>query len=275
MKKITGIYKITSPSGRVYIGQSFDINFRLYRYRKLYCKRQPKLFSSLKKYGFENHNIQIIHELPNDIEEKTLNRYERLYIELHKSCGIDLLNLTDGGEGILNPSEETRKKLSLSGKGRIFSDETKLKMSKAKKGRKISEEQRRKQSELMTGKPSRSKGSKHSEETKRLMSITRKGRISGNKGNKYTEEQRLRMSNSMRGKPKSKEHVANVAKALKGKPKSELHKYKLRLANLGKKASDDTKKKLSDRKKGVKQSAEHIRKRVESLKKYHLLKNGI
>ena len=33
MKKICGIYKITSPSGRVYIGQSIDVYSRLKQYQ--------------------------------------------------------------------------------------------------------------------------------------------------------------------------------------------------------------------------------------------------
>lgn len=48
---MVGIYKITNPNGRIYIGQSTDIKFRWGIYRKLKCKDQPSLYNSLKKYG--------------------------------------------------------------------------------------------------------------------------------------------------------------------------------------------------------------------------------
>ena len=55
-----GIYKITSPSGKVYIGQSRNIKNRKWRYKRLDCKSQVKLYSSFKKYGFDKHKFEII-----------------------------------------------------------------------------------------------------------------------------------------------------------------------------------------------------------------------
>lgn len=59
---ICGIYKITSPSGRVYIGESKDIGYRLKTYRKLRCKNQTKLYNSFLKYGVDAHIFSIIEE---------------------------------------------------------------------------------------------------------------------------------------------------------------------------------------------------------------------
>lgn len=59
MKKI-GIYKITSPSGKIYIGQSVDIENRFKTYLRYSCKSQPKLLASLKSYGSENHIYEIL-----------------------------------------------------------------------------------------------------------------------------------------------------------------------------------------------------------------------
>ena len=43
-----GIYKITSPSGKVYIGQSLDINERKKHYININAvKKQVKIFNSL------------------------------------------------------------------------------------------------------------------------------------------------------------------------------------------------------------------------------------
>lgn len=49
MRKIIGIYKITSPLGKVYIGQSHDINNRFKYYFSMRCSGQKHLYNSLKE----------------------------------------------------------------------------------------------------------------------------------------------------------------------------------------------------------------------------------
>ena len=67
-----GIYKITSPSKKIYIGQSRDIRKRFYLYKKYKGKTQPKLYKSFLKYGVERHMFEIIKECSvaelNDLE---------------------------------------------------------------------------------------------------------------------------------------------------------------------------------------------------------------
>jgi len=77
MEKIIGIYKITSPSGRIYIGQSVNILARKNRYSSQYCESQPKIFRSIKKYGWDAHIFEIIHVCKVD----ELNDLERYYIK--------------------------------------------------------------------------------------------------------------------------------------------------------------------------------------------------
>ena len=81
--KIIGIYKITSPTNRIYIGQSVNIIKRKSDYKSLCnCNEQHKLFNSLKKYGFKKHKFEIIHTCtPQDIDE-----LEIYYISLYDSC---------------------------------------------------------------------------------------------------------------------------------------------------------------------------------------------
>jgi len=146
-----GIYKITNPKGKVYIGQSWNIQERFNQYKKLHCKRQRKLYNSFLKYGIENHKFEIIHELPNDIEQCILDTYEILYIAQYRECGVELLNLKEGGCQGGKCSDETKQKLKESGKkrkdleilkkrmkNRIISEETLKKMSDSQKGRIIS-----------------------------------------------------------------------------------------------------------------------------------------
>jgi group I intron endonuclease len=92
---MVGIYKITNPKGKIYIGQSKNINNRFDSYKKLYhCSQQRKLYNSLKKYGPENHKFEIIKEC--NIQD--LNKFEIEYI-LYYNTVNDGLNLTFGGEG--------------------------------------------------------------------------------------------------------------------------------------------------------------------------------
>ena len=50
-----GIYKITNPNGRIYIGQSTNIGAIWDVYHRLKCKDQSSLYNSLQKYVPENH----------------------------------------------------------------------------------------------------------------------------------------------------------------------------------------------------------------------------
>jgi len=44
------IYKITNPSGKIYIGQTTNIHIRKSKYKNSNCKNQTRLFNSIKKY---------------------------------------------------------------------------------------------------------------------------------------------------------------------------------------------------------------------------------
>ena len=136
--KICGIYKITSPTGKIYIGQSINILKRFGAYNRIDCKKQFKLYNSLKKHGVDNHKFEILEEC----NSKLLNERERFYISKYNSFDtLFSLNLTSGGDSKQIVSMETRKKLSLKkignkhGEGKICSDEKRKKISLANKGK--------------------------------------------------------------------------------------------------------------------------------------------
>ena len=84
-----GIYKITSPSGKVYIGQSVDIDRRMNQYARMHnCKHQVKLLRSLTKYGFSGHLFEGIEECT--IEQ--LNVRERHWQDFYDVIGERGLN---------------------------------------------------------------------------------------------------------------------------------------------------------------------------------------
>lgn len=93
----TVIYGLISPSGKIYIGQTWNLNDRLRHYKKLRCQKQRLLFNSLVKYGFDSHELKIMAELPKDVSQKTLDAYEQLYMDFYKDAGFILLNLKEAG----------------------------------------------------------------------------------------------------------------------------------------------------------------------------------
>jgi len=111
-----GIYKIISPTNRVYVGQSTDVEKRIYRYRYLQgLIGQTRLYKSFIKYGYNNHIFEIIEEC----EELELNIKERYY--------QDFYNVLDNKKGLNCRLTATNDK---SGK---LSEETKNKQSSTKK----------------------------------------------------------------------------------------------------------------------------------------------
>jgi group I intron endonuclease len=176
-----GIYKITSPSGKIYIGQTTNYSKRHNAYKNHKCKGQPKLFTSIEKYGFVNHTIEIVKEC----EVKDLNYYERYYQEYYESV-LNGLNLrytaTTDKSGFM--SEETKKKMSDSGKGKIITEEWRKNLSIAGTNRKHTEEEKQKISQANKGKKKSAEHiakiqatlktmqmPKRSEETKALQSL--------------------------------------------------------------------------------------------------------
>lgn len=113
--KRAGIYKITSPYNKVYIGQSWDLFKRQNKYKKLSCKGQIKLYASLLKYGYELHSFEVIHELPQDCTQDILDEYETLYWQLYKDCGVEMLNCkVPGKRGYGKHDERTKQKMAKS-----------------------------------------------------------------------------------------------------------------------------------------------------------------
>jgi group I intron endonuclease len=169
------IYKITSPSGKIYIGQTFNFERRMSSYRSGYCKNQKILFRSLIKYGFENHKVEII---DNSDSIKELLNLEKFYIELFNSYNSENgMNLTRGGDGC-NIDQH--------------SEETKLKISNTKKNSPKTEKQ------ILAN--LRSFGVKHTDERNLKKSISQGGENHWAYGKKMSDLTKFKKSKSMRKK---------------------------------------------------------------------------
>jgi group I intron endonuclease len=124
----SGIYKITSPSGKIYVGQSVNIRHRIGQYKRLRnCHEQARLYNSFLKYGVDAHSFEVLEYCSIDL----LNERELFYMT-EFSCRDSGLNIRHGGSnGAL--SEETKLKISQANKGKKHSAETKKKMSDIQK----------------------------------------------------------------------------------------------------------------------------------------------
>jgi len=130
-----GIYKITSPSNKIYIGQAIDIYDRWNFYKTLNCKGQTRLYNSLKFHGFENHKFEIM----SLCYEEQLNEFERDFQDAYDVIGPNGLNcrLVTSKDKSGKISNETKEKMRIKAIGRLHTKETKLKISKIQIGRKF------------------------------------------------------------------------------------------------------------------------------------------
>lgn len=198
------IYKATNIiNGSIYIGKTTRrLNDRKKQHLAQSGNDNLLFHRAIKKYGKEKFKFEVIF---NCLSVKELNEMEKFFIANYKATN-ELYNMTDGGDGPLHMvhSEESKKRISQSLKGKVVSKETREKLSRANKG----------QIPWCAGKTGifsndvlnkiREKriGFKHTEECKERISQLSKGRIPWNKGKTgiYSEETRKQISDKLKGR---------------------------------------------------------------------------
>lgn len=162
MSVVCGVYKITSPSGKIYIGSAKDIYRRWIPYANLKCKQQVRLYASFIKYGWEKHTLEIIEICDNSIRLQK----ERYWGDFYKVLGKNGLNCMLPGYNEIPKviSKETILKMS---KPRDITDEVRLSFGNGMRNKKHTEETIKILSEISKN---------MSQETRDKMSKTRKSK---------------------------------------------------------------------------------------------------
>ena len=226
------IYSHTSPSGKIYIGQTCK-KYVNDRWRNgLGYMACPLFWNAIQKYGWDNFEHKIIYT---DLTKEQANTLEIELIAKYKALGISY-NYHKGGN-------EQR--------GKIVREETRRKMSESQRGHKVSEETRTKISESHKGLVIRPAGFHHSEETKKKIS-------EANKGKKRSKEFSEAISKRQLGRECSEETRKKISDSLTGNPKL-----------VGRKVSEETRRRMSEAHKGEikKPVSEETRRRMSEAAK--------
>ncbi len=186
----------TSPSGKSYIGQTFQYQRRcLEHQRESGC---TALYNAIKKYGWNNFKHEI---LKDDLTLEEANFWEKFYIAKYNTIKPNGYNLRTGGDNSLTH------------------ESTKIKIGKANSGKKRSEKWIKMIKEVNTGRT-------HPQEIKDKIA-------KGNKGRIVSEETKLKLSRAIAEKMKDPIYKAKCSKGFikKGHIKTDAQKAASSKAN--------------------------------------------
>lgn len=118
------LYKLTSPSGKSYIGissKTLDFRWRQHKYNANKGRASERdedcaaLYSAMRKYPVEQFGVEVLMESD---DWEILKREEIKAIAHHGTFSPGGYNLTRGGDGVVGskPTEATRRRMSVSAK---------------------------------------------------------------------------------------------------------------------------------------------------------------
>lgn len=198
-----GVYKWTTPSGKIYVGSSVDLKQRKADHLKDLRKGNHKnrhLQNAFRKYGEENFSWEVLEHVSED--GLLLQREEFWIVSLRaadRKHGYNINPTATGG----TRSAETRARMSAAqmgkSKGRILSAEHKAKISSSLMGKVVSPEIRAK------------------------LSASRKGMV-------FSAEHRAKLSASKKELCSSPEYKARIGASRKGRLASDSTRAKLSIA---------------------------------------------
>ncbi len=195
-----GIYIIENIiNGKCYVGSSVSITRRWYSHKSELNRgvhENSYLQHSWDKYGASGFVFSVLESclLGDFVERETW--WVNLLGTLHRDRGYNLKAATGSG----TYSDETRAKISATGRGKIISQEQRAKLSAAAKGRQLTPEHRAKIGASRRGKP------RPPEVCQKL-----KGRVSPMLGKKMSPESRAKLSAAQRERWANRKHQSLIA----------------------------------------------------------------
>jgi group I intron endonuclease len=222
LKRTCYIYLYVNQQTKIaYIGKTSNINLRdyLHRYAANVRKVDTYFYNAIRKYGLDAFKRVLITTTSSDEEAYVM---ETRFISEFRRLGFKLYNLTDGGDGLLNPSEETKQKIRDGQKNRRpLTPEDRLAMSKRTSGsgnpmfgRKHSTDSISKNVAsnriALLGEKNPMFGKKHSHASKIKMSEKKKGSKASDETKAKMSARRKKENNSFFGKTHSPEIRAKL-----------------------------------------------------------------
>lgn len=250
------VYLLTAPSGKRYVGQTWDLPRRMNRYRCGESTAQPALHNAITKHGWENFRVTV---LACGIQtQSALDATEDAFIIMLGTMSPGGYNLKRGGaRGKL--CAESRQKIGDAQRGEknhmfgkkqsaesnakrkatMSSPEVRAKLSAARRGKRHSAEHIAKMSAANSGEGNPFYGRKHSAETKRKIA----GKLRGRKNGPPSPETREKIAAAHRGKkngPHTAEHRAKIAAANRGRKRTAEARARMSAAQSGRKCKPFT-----------------------------------
>lgn len=131
------VYKLTSPSGKCYIGitkRPLNIRISDHKHRAIKCHSHLKIHCAIRKYGINNFKIEILSEDGNsELEKYYIKKFDSIKNGYNISPGGEY-GLYTGNPSMLgrNHTSKTKLKMSKSAKKVIHTEERIQKMSNSK-----------------------------------------------------------------------------------------------------------------------------------------------
>jgi group I intron endonuclease len=203
----TGIYQIKNTvTGKIYIGSAVDIDKRWREHIRTLSNNKHHSVTLQRSYNKHNTS-DFIFEVIEECDRSVLIEREQYWIdELNSYKNGYNCSPTAGSPLGVKRSDELKQKLSelhiglQAGKnhpmwGRKHSEESKRKMSESLKGKKQNPEVAKKRNE-------NNRGKKRSEKFRKNLSEKMKGRPSPMKGKKFSEEHKKKLSEAAKNRKK-------------------------------------------------------------------------
>ena len=182
------VYKIVNKKNdKKYIGSTNDKGRRWYNHKWRLannCHRNQHLQRAYNKYGSDNFEFVVVEQVD---KISDLIQREQYYMDILEP-EYNINPKADRSEF----SEETRKKISESHKGKEMSREARRRMSESHKGKEMPKETREKIGKSISGMNNPFYGQHHSKKAKQKISETHKGK-------EISKETREKMSKSAKG----------------------------------------------------------------------------